>query len=272
MIHTVKDVQVALLALTLLAAAIAKMAFHAPPGEGDAAAPHLLHNRPLTVGLVLSESLLGIGLLISTHIGFRLATALGFVGALWVVSELKNRRPEAGCGCFGGLSTARVGRRTILRTALFVVASLVALTAPCTGVEMLRNPAAGWSGVLLLVELAVFAALSPELGVAWSRRRLRVPCEQRTAPLAGTFQTLHASDAWRSHRRMLTVAEPVDVWRELCWRFLVYPARLDGQDVEIVFAVSLEDERQPAVRAAVVERGDDDDCNSGPNAAFVTSR
>ncbi|WP_175250053.1 hypothetical protein [Actinomadura sp. J1-007] len=37
---------------------------------------------------------------------------------------------------------------------------------------------------------------------------------------------------------MLASAVPLDVWREGCWRFVVYPARVDGRPMEAVFAVS----------------------------------
>lgn len=274
MLQTIQDVQVPLLAVALLTAAGAKLAVRETPPNGESAGAgiDLRRNRPLAIGLVLAEGVLGVGLLTSTHIVVRLGTAMGFVGALWVVGELKARRPEVGCGCFGGLSTTRIGTRTIVRTALFVIISVIALTAPHTGLEVLRN-ALGWNGVLLLAELAVLAALSPEIAVALAKRQLRVPCELRPIPLSATYATLHASDAWREHRRLLVATEPVDVWRELCWRFLVYPGWRNGQEVEVVFAVSLE-QRSRVVRAAVVERGDDDEDsnsgpNSGPNAAFA---
>jgi hypothetical protein len=44
---------------------------------------------------------------------------------------------------------------------------------------------------------------------------------------------------------------PIDVWRELCWRYVVYPCRLDGEHAEVVFAVHLR-RRRPLVQAAVL--------------------
>ena len=44
---------------------------------------------------------------------------------------------------------------------------------------------------------------------------------------------------------------PIDMWRELCWRYVVYPCRLDGGDAEVVFAVQLK-RRRPVVQAAVL--------------------
>jgi hypothetical protein len=45
---------------------------------------------------------------------------------------------------------------------------------------------------------------------------------------------------------------PSDVWREGCWRFVVYPGYARGRPVDIVFAVYLQS-RRPAVRAAVFD-------------------
>jgi hypothetical protein len=44
---------------------------------------------------------------------------------------------------------------------------------------------------------------------------------------------------------------PADMWRELCWWYVVYPARGGGQDGEVIFAVEVRP-RRPAIRAAVV--------------------
>ena len=42
------------------------------------------------------------------------------------------------------------------------------------------------------------------------------------------MRTLHRSDAWLRRENAIVSAVPLDVWREGCWRFLVFPARLDG--------------------------------------------
>jgi hypothetical protein len=44
---------------------------------------------------------------------------------------------------------------------------------------------------------------------------------------------------------------PVDMWRELCWRYVVFPWNQDGANAEVVFAVQLK-RRRPAIQAAVV--------------------
>src|ERR671914_765833 len=89
------------------------------------------------------------------------------------------------------------------------------------------------------------------------------------AVLAETFATLHASQQWRTYSPLIVTADPADMWRELCWRFLVYRGQENGEDVEIVFAVST-DERDGTVKAAIV-RPDDDDSDTGPNHMYALS-
>jgi len=48
-----------------------------------------------------------------------------------------------------------------------------------------------------------------------------------------------------------------DVWREGCWRFVVYTGYARGRPVDIVFAVYLQS-RRTAVRAAVLDADTDE--------------
>src|SRR5690606_7981363 len=84
------------------------------------------------------------------------------------------------------------------------------------------------------------------------RRRPPTPCDRRPSPLSETLSRLRRSDQWRRHRSSLAAEEPVDIWREGCWRFLVYPAR----DAEVVFAVSTA-AHDRTVHAAVLADEDD---------------
>lgn len=269
MVTVVQNVQVLLLAGVLLAACLAKLAVREPV----AAAPHahggmrvhgvpvaqrparallLLRGRRAGIVLGLVEGVLGLALLLSSELLVRIVAAAGFAGATWAVLELRARRPEAGCGCFGGLSAKRVGRRSVLRAMLFTTAAVASLGASRAGVEVPRLGTGRVAGVLLL-ELALFASLSPELAVLCGRgrggvraralilrRRARrdVPCERRHSPLSETLATLYASSAWLGFENALVSAEPSDIWREGCHRFLVYPARFHDTDMDIVFAVS----------------------------------
>ncbi|MEV4252040.1 hypothetical protein AB0J52_02605 [Spirillospora sp. NPDC049652] len=272
MVTVVQNVQVLLLAGVLLAACLAKLAVREPV----AATPHrhagvrvhgvpiaqrpahvllLLRGRRAGITLGMAEGLLGLALLLSSGILVRVVAAVGFACATWAVLELRARRPEAGCGCFGGLSAKRVGRRSVLRAALFTAAAVVSLGASHPGVDVPRLEHGGRVTGVLLLELALFASLSPELAFLCRlgrgggrphgrarglgrRTRQDVPCERRASPLSETLATLHASSAWLTFENALVSAVPMDVWREGCHRFLVYRARLHGTEVDIVFAVS----------------------------------
>jgi hypothetical protein len=268
MVEHIQNTQVLLLAVVLLAACVAKLTFRTPvsssapehvhgvpvPG-GLRRATALRQSRQMNVALGVTEGVLALALLVTSHLSVRLATTVVFAAATWAVGELRVHRPDAGCGCFGGLSEKRVGPRSVVRAVLFTAAAIASLGAPLAGVEVLRQMG-GQVALVLLVEFALFAALSPELSVLARRARLgrsrpSTPCARRRSPLAETFATLHDSPAWLAAENSITSAVPVDVWREGCWRFVVFPARLDGRDTEIVFAVSTA-ERDRTVRAAPV--------------------
>ncbi|TDC44602.1 hypothetical protein E1281_33395 [Actinomadura sp. KC345] len=269
MVTTFQNSQVLLLAAVLLAACLAKLTVREHPAAGPdhvhgvpvpaglARLSALRDSRGLTLGVGLGEGVLGLALLVTSHLSVRLATALAFAAATWVVSELRVGRPDAGCGCFGGLSGKRVGRRSVLRTVLFTAAAVTALGAPLAGLDVLRGVEAGVA-LVLAVELALFAALSPELSALVERRRLRqghgrpaMPCERRRSPIQETYTTLYESPAWLEHEDVIASAVALDVWREGCWRFVVFPVRVDGQHMEIVFGVSTA-ERDRTVRSALV--------------------
>jgi hypothetical protein len=248
--------QVLVLSGVLIAACLSKLAIREsfaaadPEGPGGSTAVALRDSRPLTVGLALAEGALGVALLVTAHPSVRLAAIMGFASATWVVSELRTHRPEGGCGCFGALSTHRVGARAVVRAALFTGAATATLGFPGTGLDAFREKTI-LMGIMLLAEVVLIVALSPEIDVLLGRLRTPVPCELRTASLSETHDALRAHHLWREHQDMLTSTTPIDVWRELCWRLLAYPGRLNGEEVEIVFAVSLE-ERRPVVRTAVL--------------------
>ncbi|HEX6467927.1 MAG TPA: MauE/DoxX family redox-associated membrane protein [Streptosporangiaceae bacterium] len=270
MVETFREAQLPLLAFVLMTACLAKLTVRDP---GDTADPGtmtatLLRHRPAVVVLALVEGALGIGLLVSDHPVARFGTVVVFFVATSVVFELRARKADEGCGCFGGLSATPVRLRAVVRAFLFLLTGLAVVGLPVTGFDVIRH-ATGWHGLVVAIEIGVFAGLSPEIGVLLARRRERIPCEQRTVPLSESFATLHASEQWREHVPLIVTADPVDVWRELCWRFLVYGGRQDDEEVEIVFAVSTE-ERNPAVKVAIV-RPDDDDSDTGPNHMYALS-
>ncbi|MBA9002335.1 MauE/DoxX family redox-associated membrane protein [Thermomonospora cellulosilytica] len=242
------DAQVLLLATVLALSGAAKLlsrSAKAPERPAEihgvpvpAAEPHwavaLRHSRPATVALALTECLLAAALVVTPHPAVRIAAALLMVAATWIVAELRERTPDAGCGCFGDLSTEPVGRRSVVRAALLAVAALGTLGGARTALEIAAGgPWQTW--LVFTAELALVAAVSPEPAeLLRRRRRPPVPCDRRPSPLPETLSRLRRSPQWRHHRPALTAQEPVDVWREGCWRFLAYPTR----DAEVVFAVS----------------------------------
>ncbi len=203
-----------------------------------------LENRVQLLYIPVEAVLCGL-LLLTSHPLARLATSMLMISAAWVLSEMRTLRPGQGCGCFGVLSSSPINRMTVLRTALLAIASFTAFPVPRTGLQILTG-LSGAHAALFTAEVALLAAISPETPLLL--RRNRVPCERRPVSLRRTLATLHASEAWRRHG-LPRDTEPTEVWRELCWRFVVY--RVDRKD--LVFAVSLSDGE---VRAALVPAPD----------------
>ncbi len=92
--------------------------------------------------------------------------------------------------------------------------------------------------------------MSPEVSEALVRLGYTDPCELRRVPADRTLAALRRSRQWRKHAAAITTELPIDMWRELCWRYVVFPCRLDGGHAEVVFAVQLK--RRPLVQAAVL--------------------
>ncbi|MEV0613673.1 MauE/DoxX family redox-associated membrane protein [Nonomuraea sp. NPDC050404] len=199
---------------------------------------------PALLGCAAGELVLAVGLLLTTYPLFRYGTIAFFALSTYVLLELRRRRPDAGCGCFGEVSSAPVGLRSIGRTVVLTGMAVVSVWAPVPGWEAAIRPS-WW----LAAGLVLLAALSPEIEELIDRLRYRAPCEQRPGPAESvTLARLRSSGTWRAHRGELAEAEPYDSWRELCWRFFAF--RNHDED-DVVFAVYLSG-RRPAVRMAVV--------------------
>jgi hypothetical protein len=258
-----QEVQIPVLAATLLGACATKLVhvLHVGPvaetfGPTAFFPAHL--RRPAAVALSLVELSLGAGLVLTAgRIGqgaaatsIRLASCLFFVVATCALIELRASRPEAGCGCFGDLSTAPVGARTLVRSALLALAGLATI-----GLHPIVRPTSANAVQLvaiLVVEMLIFGALSPEIGEGLIRLGYYEPCEFRHVPSQRTLAALRRSRSWRRYSPLITSDAPADIWRELCWRFVVYPSSNDGRPADLVFAIYLQ-QRRPAVRAALVD-------------------
>ncbi len=99
----------------------------------------------------------------------------------------------------------------------------------------------------------MIALLSPEAGEVLVRLGYSEPCELRSVPAPRTLAALRRSSHWRRRASVICGDVPSDMWRELCWRYVVYPGRLDGADADVVFAVQVK-QRRPAIKSAVVLR------------------
>ncbi|MFI6458280.1 MauE/DoxX family redox-associated membrane protein [Streptosporangium amethystogenes] len=259
MLTTIAAGQLPVLLLLLAAGTVAKVwtvVREAEPGMLSRLGPAVLvperWRKHMMLVCAFGELFLACGLLVSGRPFFRWAVIAFFAVSTYVLWELRRRRPDVGCGCFGEVSAVPVGRRSLGRT--------MVLTAMSAGL-LLTPEISGWEAIAgmtwthlpsMIAGLLVLAALSPEIEEAVARLRYRAPCEQRRFDPATALGRLRSSTVWRSHTGRLTSTEPVDSWRELCWRFFVYPGQSHtGEPVDVVFAVYLSG-RHPAVRVAMV--------------------
>ncbi|WP_030455285.1 MauE/DoxX family redox-associated membrane protein [Herbidospora cretacea] len=196
------------------------------------------------IGCAIGEFGLVAGLLLVDHPAPRWMTVAFFTVATYVLYDLRRRRPDAGCGCFGDVSATPVGLRAISRT---VVLTGMAVIVALDGAPGL--PAADWQTLAWLAGfVVVLLALSPEIEETYARLKYRAPCELRPFAPERAAARLRSSAVWRNHAHLLGSELPSDSWRELCWRFYVFEAL---NDAEVVFAVYLSG-RRPPVRVAVV--------------------
>lgn len=264
-LHAIREVQIPLVAAMLLGACGAKFAqvlkARGPsPAFGPAALFPVNIRRPVAIGVCAIEFSLGLGLIVTASqlggrylaMSFRAGSCLFFIVATCALVELRVSRPDVGCGCFGDVSTAPVSLRTIARSALLAIGAFATIQLGSIN----QPPIKGYGYVELLgilaAELLVIGALSPEIGDGLIRLGYSEPCELQIVPSGRTLAALHRSRQWRRHSGLITSAGPADIWRELCWRYVVYPASYDNRAAYLVFAVFLKYHR-PAIRAALVD-------------------
>ena len=263
-LHAVRQMQIPLLALVLIGACAAKMSRVLRARsvfvvlDATSLFPPRLR-RPATMAVCLTELSLGAGILLTSGRawrgwadGVRLATALFFLIAMCAVVELREFRPDLGCGCFGDLSGRPPGLRSVLRAGLLGAAALVSISGGELALPP-AGPAAALDLGILVAEFLLVAAVSPEVGEVLARLGHTEPCELRAAPPQRALTALHRSRAWRRRARLVSRDTPADMWRELCWWYLVYPGWDGTGECDIVFAVEVRP-RRPAIHSAVVPR------------------
>jgi hypothetical protein len=267
-LNAIREMQIPLLTVMLLGGCGAKAlrvlkARDLAVGLGPTALFPLRLRRPIAMAMCATEFGLGIGMIVTAgSLGagtpatiVRAGVSVLFLIAVGALVELRERRPDAGCGCFGDLSTTPVGARTITRSAGLALAALATIGQP-----PLQMPASGRTATLwitvLVAELLLLAVLSPELGAAMVRLGYSEPCEVRRISVDRTLAALSGSAAWRRYASLLGAdgqgSAPIDIWREGCWRYLVYAGQADGRQVHVAFAVYLRS-RRSLVRVAVLD-------------------
>lgn len=259
-----REVQVPLLAVLLLGgcAAKARRAIRTRSiarEMGPTALFPVRLRRPAAIVVCAGELGLGVGLLVTAGrfgagppaLAVRSLTVVLFGTAVGALHVLRTRQPVVGCGCFGDLSDTPVSWRTLTRTALLCGAAVAALGAPALHMPASAPQALVVLGVLV-AEVSVLVALSPEFAEVMVRLGYNEPCEVRRLPVARSLTALRGSPQWRQYHRYLITWEPADVWREGCWRFAVFPGMLAGRRVEVVFAIHLTP-RRPQVRVGLFD-------------------
>lgn len=276
-LSAIREVQIPLLAVLLLGACAAKAvrvlkARDLAVGLGPTALFPLRLRRPIAIAMCMSESGLGIALIVTAGpLGagvpatvVRAGVSVLFLIAVGALVELRERRPDAGCGCFGDLSVTPVGARTIARSVLLAVAALA--TIGQTPLQMPDSgPAATAFIAILAAELLLIAALSPEVGEVMARLGYSEPCEVRRISVDRTLAVLTGSAPWRQYASLVTAAAPADIWREGCWRYVVYPGESGRRHIDLVFAVHLRSRRSP-VRVAMLDAVTDEVLTGAPRS------
>ncbi|GAB3742019.1 MauE/DoxX family redox-associated membrane protein [Nocardiopsis nanhaiensis] len=254
-LEAVREVQLPLLAALLLLGAAAKAS---PQAAGTGAAvllPERLR-RPVTLATCLLEAALAVALLTATGLlgeAARVLTALFFAGSVGVLLVARHRDPEAGCGCFGGLSRAPIGWRTLARASLLAVAAAVTVGLAPAGWEVAAAPTPV-HGAVIVAQLLLLALLSPELREVLARAGTREPCALREVSQSRTLRRLRRSEVWRTNAKVMLRTEPEETWRHGCWRFLRYDGLRHGSRVDVVYAVRIGGPRRTGVRAVLLDR------------------
>jgi hypothetical protein len=264
LLRALGDVQIPLLAAMLLGGCATKAArtirhWSMDAGLGPTALFPMRLRRPVAMAMCAIELGLGIGLILTSGQGgrgdparlARLGTSLLFVVATCALIELRNVRPDVGCGCFGEFSTTPVTGRTVARSALLAGAALATIWLP-----PLQLPQTAGQAVLLLsllaAELVVIGLLSPEVRETLIRIGYSAPCELRILAAEQTLSALQHSSQWSKHKNLIAEPRPSDVWRELCWRYVAFPSRYAEREAEVVFAVYMQ-QRRPVIHSALVD-------------------
>lgn len=172
-----------------------------------------------------------------------------------VAIELALRRSSAqDCGCMGALGRARVSRKTLSRACLLAAMATVAVIAPAPWYDGI--PSLPVALIALLEGTLLLGPLSPDLRLAQRLRLARFNCDVEPILPGETLNVLRGTRLWARIRGDLRSLEPIDTWREACWRFLSFPAVYRGRQATAVFAVHLGRSRRLDAVALVDDQTD----------------
>lgn len=264
MIELFASTQQAVVGVVLLWASWFKLGYAGAPAAARRSALAKLVGKERVVGAYRTvgvvEAVVGLLLVAPPAAAVETYAAVALsVGMLGYLTYAKLAAPDSSCGCLGDKHTPVRGRG-FARAGLMVVLAGAATQATTWWPETDLLATLG----LVVVALAAFVALSPELDHRWLiplrrwRVRLRHPLANRAVevPLESTVQQLWRSDAYRSVAEHLT-SDLLDHWDEGEWRLLTYAAYTQAGSATAVFAVPRLAYQPDDVRLALVPAGED---------------
>ncbi len=205
------------------------------------------------------ELALAAGLLLPPVFLFESAAAVALsVGFLAYLTYTRVVAPDSSCGCLSKQPTP-VTWRSFGRAGLLLVTALLGTQATAWwGGGLSDRPAAGAG--LLILEIAVMIALSPEADRTWllplrrMRIRMKHPLADRSfeMPLESSLQQLQASPAFRQVGALLKSGLR-ETWDDEDVRMLCYTAEYEGKTATAVFAVPRRHYRPEDIRVALVD-------------------
>lgn len=240
--NTLIEAQVGIIVATLAAAAISKLI--QPEVAQSTKAVFLLGrvaSRQRVAGwylLALVEAALAACLLAIPTQEPRIAAAALFVVMTVFAGAAVRFEPESTCGCFG--AGAAVSWRTAARSGL--LAAVAASTLLNADARLLGGEIT--TAIVVLAEVVVLVRLSLPAGLLLTVRRLRYrihtpACLTSSESVEASVRRLRASKAWRAlAAHIADSTEPVDHWREGCWRFVTFSAAMED-GAQAVFAIHL---------------------------------
>src|SRR5262245_60309652 len=112
------------------------------------------------------------------------------------------------CGCFGEFSSTPITGRTLTRSILLAAAALGTVNVAPIKRTALNVPQIEMVLIILAIELAIIAALSPEVRELLVRIGYSAPCELRMPTAEHTLNALRRSSQWRRHLALLADDQP----------------------------------------------------------------